>query len=87
LESKRYFSHVPEQATVASWLEVFCRLAEKHAATARTQNVYEDLGSFISWFTEELLQHSAVLANLSAVVEPIIKLQGRVPMIFCRHAL
>ena len=87
LEAKLYFSPVSEQATVASWLEVFCRLAEKHAAVAATQNVYGDLGSLIAWFTEELLQHSAVLSILSVVVRPIVELQERQPMIFSRNAL
>ena len=87
LEAKLYFSPVSEQATVASWLEVFCRLAEKHAAVAATQNVYDDLGSLIAWFTEELLQHSAVLSILSVVVRPIVELQERQPMIFSRNAL
>ena len=87
LGGETIFSPVSEQATVASWLEVFCRLAEKHAAVAGTQNVYDDLGSFIAWFTEELLQHSAVLSILSVVVRPIVELQERQPMIFSPNAL
>ena len=54
LEKTIYAHKDPETASVVTWLKSFCGLAHKLAYQDPSEDVLQDLGAFITWFTEEL---------------------------------
>ena len=72
----------PEEAIVVSWLNSVCCLVGQQAKQNPTEEVHQDLHTFISWLIEELLQHPHALGLLPAIVEPINALEKDHPAIF-----
>ena len=82
LVQNKYAHKDPETASAVTWLKSFCGLAHKLAYQDPSEDVLHDLSAFITWFTDELLQHADALGNLPSIVEPLVALRSEHPAIF-----